>query len=440
MRLVSPPHTPEPEPETDEAGFQREVREHLPRNYAAHVAHGLLGQTGFRLVQAPTFVPAYLQLLSGSDLIVGLARGAQSLGQCLTPVFGATLVEHRPRVLRLGLVVGGLMRLQVLCFALAGLLLTGDLRIAAICLFLGLFGLFMGMQGVIFNFLRSKVIPVEVRGKLAGFRNALAGLVSSSVAYLGGRFLIEPDVLGNGYAVTFIVAFGFTSLGLASLMFMKEPASPSVRSRASVSSRLSDALPLLRADRDFAGYLVARALGRMGQMALPFCILFAKDRVQIDGGDLGLITAAWQLANTTTGLLWGAIADRTGFRLIFMVSIGVWMIAIASLMLTASFGALLGVFVGIGFGMGGFQMAAQNLVLEFGDRENLPLRIALANSSAEVVGVIGPVAGGLIAAAFSYLPVFWLALGFQALSLGVMWVGVREPRHREPLVLEEPVV
>ena len=430
------PETPAETAGTSEEEFQREVRRLLPRNYAAHLAHGLLGQTGFRLVQAPTFVPAYLQLLSGSDLIVGLARGAQALGQCLTPVFGATLVEHRPRVLRLGLVVGALMRLQVLFFALAGLLLTGDLRIAAICGFLALFGLFMGMQGVIFNVLRSKVIPVERRGMLSGLRNALAGLVSSGVAYLGGRFLIEPNVFGNGYAVTFLVAFGFTSLGLASLLFMKEPPSPSVRARASVASRLSDALPLLRADPDYAGYVIARALGRMGQMSLPFCILYAKDQIAIDGGDLGLITAAWQLANTTTGLIWGAVADRTGFRLIFLVSMGIWMISIAWLMTIASFQALLGVFVGIGIGMGGFQMAVQNLVLEFGGREDLPLRIALANSTAEMVGVIGPITGGLIAVWFSYLPVFWLALGFQALSLMVMLFRVKEPRHRVDLVLE----
>ena len=39
----------------------------------------------------------------------------------------------------------------------------------------GLFGFFMGMQGVIFNFLMAKVIPVELRGRLSGLRNALAG-------------------------------------------------------------------------------------------------------------------------------------------------------------------------------------------------------------------------------------------------------------------------
>ena len=41
-----------------EAQYHAEVEQNLKRNFAANLAHGLLGQTGFRLVTAPTFVPA----------------------------------------------------------------------------------------------------------------------------------------------------------------------------------------------------------------------------------------------------------------------------------------------------------------------------------------------------------------------------------------------
>lgn len=416
--------------------FNAEVRRNLPRNYAAHLLHGLFGQTGFRLVQAPTFIPAYLQLLSGSDLVVGVARGVQSLGQCLTPLLGATLVEHRRRVLPLGFAIGGAMRLQILFFALAGLFLVGDLRIFAICGFLGLFGLFMGMQGVVFNFLRSKVIPVERRGLLSGLRNALAGIVSSSVAVVGGVYLIEPNVFGNGYAVTFLVAFGFTTLGLGSLLLMREPESPTIRERSSVLARFADVMPLLRRDRNYTGYLFSRAMARMGQMALPFCILHANTILDLGGAELGFITAAWQLSNTTSNLFWGITADRTGFRLVFLISLTIWMASIVLLLAASSLGEILIVFAGIGAGMGGYQMACQNLVLEFGSRENLPLRIAISNSTAEFIGAIGPVLGGLIAMAYSYTTVFGLAIGFQAAALAVMLLAVREPRRRVPTELE----
>jgi hypothetical protein len=59
------------------ARFTADVERHLARNIAGQLAHGALGQTGFRLFQAPTFFPTYMFLLSGSELVVGLARSVQ---------------------------------------------------------------------------------------------------------------------------------------------------------------------------------------------------------------------------------------------------------------------------------------------------------------------------------------------------------------------------
>jgi len=131
--------------EAREAAFQQEVRENLRRNYLAHLSHGLLGQTGMRLINAPIFIPAYIAALSGSDWIVGLARGLQYLGMFLSPIVGAMLIEHRRRVLPVGLVIGVLMRIQILGLALGGLLLPHPWPLISACVFLGLFGVFLGV-------------------------------------------------------------------------------------------------------------------------------------------------------------------------------------------------------------------------------------------------------------------------------------------------------
>ena len=49
-----------------DAAYDRFVETNLKRNYAAHYIHGMLGMTGFRLVNTPTFVPAYIHAISGS--------------------------------------------------------------------------------------------------------------------------------------------------------------------------------------------------------------------------------------------------------------------------------------------------------------------------------------------------------------------------------------
>ncbi len=93
-----------------EKAFDEQVRRDLPRNYAVNLVHGLLGQTGFRLVHAPTFVPAFIYILSGSELAVGLALAGQHFGAASSSLLGATLIEHRKKVIPIGFVIGGLMR------------------------------------------------------------------------------------------------------------------------------------------------------------------------------------------------------------------------------------------------------------------------------------------------------------------------------------------
>jgi hypothetical protein len=76
-------------------------------------------------------------------------------------------------------------------------------------------------------------------------------------------------------------------------------------------------------------------------------------------------------------------------------------------------------------------MSAQNMVLEFGKREDLPLRIAVANSSSELVGAIGPLLGAAILLAFPHEVLFWTAMSFQLLAALLVVVYVDEPRRRD---------
>jgi MFS family permease len=406
----------------EEQAFEAEVLRRLPRNFAAHLAHGLLGQTGFRLLNAPTFVPAYVYLLSGSDVAVGLARALQSLGMCLSPILGATAIEHRRRVLPVGFVVGGLMRVQVLGIALAAFFLPPPAALVAVLVLLGLFGFFLGMQGVVFNFLLSKVIPL-------GLRNALAGLTAGAVALLGGRW-VERGALGNGYATTFLAAFALTSAGLGCLAFVREPLTPRVREPMRARERLRELPGLLRADPAFTRYFVARALGTMGRMSVPFYVLYAATKMQIGGTRLGMLTLAFVLAQSGVNLLWGWIADRGGFRRVFLLAESLWIASAGLLLATSDYRMLLGVMAGLGAGVGGFMMASQNLVLEFGGRRDLPLRIAVANASSELVGAVGPLVAGGLAAVANYPAVFGTSIVFQLAALVVMAVWVDEPRHR----------
>src|SRR5919107_259574 len=129
----------------------------------------MLGMTGFRLVNAPTFLPAYLHAISGSNTIVGLGLALQQVGGIISPIFGATKIEHRTKVMPAAL--------------------------------------FMGTQRVVFSILMSKVIPISRRGRLQAWRNATGGAIAAVLAYVAGRYFIGPNLFGNGYSTTFLFAF-----------------------------------------------------------------------------------------------------------------------------------------------------------------------------------------------------------------------------------------
>jgi MFS family permease len=419
--------------------YERFVRINLRRNIVAQLLQGMLGQTGNRVFNAPTFLPSYLFLLSGSDLIVGLARSLQALGTVISPMIGASLIGHRPRILLVGLMAGGLSRAQILGVALAGLWLSGGSAVAAILLFMMLMGFFQGIQGVVFNSLRAKVIPVNRRGLVSGLRNFLAGLTSAAIAYYAGSYFIDSNLLGNGYAALFLVAFGITMLGLACLGLTREPPSVTVKAETSALDNLKILPSMLRANKAFARFFFARSLGAFGRMSIPFYILYAHTKVELSGTMLGVLTTLWLLTGTTTNLFWGSIADRNGYRIVMIVGIAIWILIQVELLTVSGLGGLMIFFALVGMASGGFNMAGQNMVLEFGDAEDIPLRLAASSTAVNFIGMVGPVLGGAIAMTAGYEAVFGLCIALQTIALFVILLWVPEPRHQpRPVTASNP--
>ncbi len=391
--------------------------------------HGLFGQTGFRLVSAPTFLPAYLFMLSGSDLAVGLARSLQAAGTVATPMVGASLIAHRSKILGITLASSAFMRLQILGLAAAGFLLGAGSAVGAIIAVLTLMGVFQGISQVQMNSLRAKVIPIERRGLVSGARNFLAGLSSAAVSYAAGAYIIDGNLLGNGYASVFLLAFGITTLGLFALALTREPKAESVRGRESIVQTFKAVGPILREQPAFRRFFIARALGSCGRMALPFYILFAGTRMELTGANLGLLTTVWMLTSSTANLLWGLLADRYGYKVVMLVTLGCWTVSHGQLLFAEGFAGIALFFVLMGMASGGFNQSGQNMVLEFGRIEDIPIRLAASGSAVNLVGAVGPVVGGVIVALAGYVELFVLTIVLQVAAFAIIAVSVPEPRH-----------
>ena len=431
--------TPE-ELEAAEAAYEKFVWDNLPRNYAGHYLHGMLGMTGFRLFNAPTFFPAYLHSLSGSDTIVGLGLALQQLGSVISPFFGATFIEHRRRVLPVAAWIGTGMRLPILGIAAAGWFLSGvphiQLWTIIFCMFV--FGIFSGAQGVAFQMLLAKVIPIARRGRLQAWRNVTGGLVAAGLSYVAGRYLIGGNVFGHGYSVTFVLAFALTSAGLTALsLLMREPEPPTVRERSTVAQRLKEFPSLLRGDRSFLFFIVAQVLASAGAFAQPFYILSVGHQMHITGNVLGLLSLAFLGADTATNLAWGYMGDKFGFRSTFIAALVLWAGATVLLIMAHTLPAVIVAFFCIGAAQSGQMMSSSTMVLEFGSREDIAMRLALSQTAQGSMRALGPLLGGVVAASLGYNFLFSVSMGFMVAALSVLILLVQEPRDRRKAMIEK---
>jgi MFS family permease len=414
-----------------EAVYEGFVWSNLRRNYAGHFVHGMLGMTGFRLVNAPTFIPAYLHLISGSDFFVSLGASLQQLGGVISPIAGAAQIEHRKKILPVSMFLGTMMRVQILGIALAGWFLGGTPLLVSVLLFLFLLGLFSGPQGVAFQFLLAKMIPISRRGQLQGWRNLTGGVIAASLSYFAGKYLVGHNVFGNGYSTTFTLAFILTSLGLTAFRFLvREPEPPSIRSRSSIRERMRDLLPMLRSNPGFMYFMIARTFAIASRVAQPFYIIYVGKQIGFSGDVVGTLSLAFLGADTVMSVGWGYLADRYGFRSNFIIALAFWISSTVLLMNVTSPLWLFIAFFGLGAGNSGYQMSAQNIVFEFGHRDDMAMRLAFSNTAESIMSAAGPLLGGVIAASLGYHAVFWVAIVCEAIALVLLVWLVEEPRKQ----------
>ena len=89
-------------------------------------------------MNAPTFVPAYLLVLSGgSNTLVGLALFCQGLGQAVTPLWGANAISNRKIVGPIAIRIGFIMRLNILLIGIAGLYFPNQIALILVIFFWG---------------------------------------------------------------------------------------------------------------------------------------------------------------------------------------------------------------------------------------------------------------------------------------------------------------
>jgi MFS family permease len=167
---------------------------------------------------------------------------------------------------------------------------------------------------------------------------------------------------------------------------MREPEPPTVRARTRLRERVKDFPALLREDKGFAWFMVARSLAMGSRIGQPFFFLYAAYKLGISaeanpaefGTTLAVLSLSYMGADTVTNLVWGYLSDRQGFRSTFVISLAINIVGVGALMMSHSVATFAISFFLIGTAQSGYMMSTSNIVLEYGHRHDVPMRMALS--------------------------------------------------------------
>jgi MFS family permease len=258
--------------------------------------------------------------------------------------------------------------------------------------------------------------------------------IAAVLSYFAGKYFIGHNLFGNGYSTTFVFAFVLTSMGLWAMQFLvKEPEPPTTRAQTRFRDRFRDLPRLISQDRSYAFFLLVQMLATSARIATPFYILYVTQKLGLHGAaqmgaTLGILSTAFMLGDTVSNLGWGSLGDRTGFRLVLLIALLAWVAATVLLMNVAVIPLIAAAFFGLGAAQAGYMMSAQTMILEFGARDDLPMRIAVSATAESITATAGPLAGGALADLLGYDMVFGISLGFLAAALVILVAAVKEPR------------
>lgn len=408
-----------------------EIERHYRFNVVVNVLDGTFFWFGSSFIATRTILPLYVSRLTDSRLALGLLSTIAAAGWLVPQLFTANWVQRLPRK-KFGVVNVGLFteRLPILLLALTAWLLADSPTLALVAFFVCFAWHVVGAGAVAVSWqdLIAKIIPLNRRGRFFGFANFM-GMGTGILGATTATWLLGHFTFPTGYVLCFAAAAVLIFISWIFIALTREPAQVSQEPPISQWEYLKRLPATLRADLNFRRYLVSQIVSSLGGMAGGFVAVYAVQRWHLSDSRAGSFTTSMLIGQAVSNLLFGALADRRGHKLVLEVatlcsvlSIGLASVAPASAWFYA-------VFALSGASMAGFILSGIMIVFEFSTPDLRPTYIGLSNTLIGVVSAIAPLIGSLLAGAIGYQALFVVAAIIGAVSLTLLHWTVREPRH-----------
>jgi MFS family permease len=397
------------------------------RNVAALIADFALFSVGLTFYDPFVVLPAFVQQLTGSELVVGALSAVRVLMIALPQVWAASVLTARPRKKPLLVWSSVAGRLPVLLLALATLLWAErapGLVVGVLGLSVALFFVSEGLNGISWPALVGKVVPEDVRGRFFGFGQLLASAGALAAGYavraiLSGSEGLQPQ--------RWALLFGLSSVGLflsvAAMLAIREEKEDRPLETVSVRRGANAVLACLRGDRDLRRVVATQIA--LGAAAATFPFFVVRARQTVAGGDrlIGLYLVMQSIGGAAAAVFCGQLIDRVGSWAALRTVACAQVLALAAASLAAGTTPAplyLSGFLLLGFVSSSTWWSFSAYLLNMSTAQQRPLYLAASGTLTAPVFLSSIVVGAMMEV-LAPEAVFAGALGLSAVGLGLAW-------------------
>lgn len=412
----------------------------LKFNFTVNILDGGFFGAGLGFASFITIIPLYVSQLTDSAVLIGLIPAIHAVGWQLPQLFTAPKVSKLSLFKPMALLMTINERVPFLGLAIVAWFsprigIQWSLILTFILLIWQGFG--GGLTATAWQSLMAKVFPVRLHGTFFGVQSSAFNLFSAFAAILAGLILAR-----NWYPLDFTLCFLLATVAMAiSFFFMaltKEEKTTVSPSTAKSTQEFQRGLrTILRQDRDFRWYLVARTLTQFATMGFAFYTIYAVQVFGVDERLIGLLTGILFFTEVIINPLMGWLGDRRGHLLTLQLGIAATIVSAMLAWGAQNINWFFPIFILAGIANIAAWVVPLSMTLEFGSEEQRPTYIGLANTLIAPSTFIAPVLAGWLIDKTSYQAAFIASAVAGIATIIVLLIGVTDPRKRiDPEVMQ----
>jgi len=400
----------------------------VPGNFLLQVTTQFLTKLGDAIANPKTVLAWLMTAVSAPAAMTAFLVPIRESGSLLPQLFIAAWVRQMP-IRKWVFVLGSVLQAGAVA-AMGGIALTLQGVAAGLALLTALvvFSLARGLCSVASKDVLGKTVPKTRRGRVSGWSEFLAGLVTMALG-LGLMLGIgQPDEMTT-WLVLMLVASALWLLGATSYAAIREYPGATEGGGNAISEALSR-LALLREDAPFRAFVIARSLLLCSALSAPFFILLAHENIGAAALALGLFVVADGLAGLVSAPFWGRFADVSSRRVMIIAGAGSALIGLGLIATVAALPRLAGqawlypaFFFLLSVAHSGVRMGRKTYVVDLAGGNKRTDYVAVSNT---VIGIV-LLAAGAIGALSSVISISGVIAVLAIMGLAGAWMSTRLP-------------